>query len=266
MSEFDQRNQSIHTQTNNYYTAPPFPPVPPGPPPGPGRGNRRRWTIAAAAVTVVAAACAVAYVQAGNGDSSRTPSNEASGGTPRQPPAHTAPVVNATPSRSTPSPTPSASSSALAEYAVERTGKLRFTAPDDYFVVDFDTQPWVVPLTNDQYSELTDEEKEHHELDYRNPLWGYLEPAGRRATGILAPGQAATADSCREAAGTAPLSSTQMEDVARARTNGVVEGATLCTVTDQGRIVASKVTAIDRPGTAHAPVLGMDVTVWGAKG
>ncbi|WP_318202339.1 hypothetical protein [Streptomyces sp. SCL15-4] len=151
----------------------------------------------------MAAACAVAYVQAGNGDSSRTPSGEARGGTPRQPPARTAPVVNATPSRSTPSPT---------------------------------------------------------------PLWGCPEPAGRRAPGILAPGQAATAGSCREAAGTAPLSSTRMEDAARAGTNGVVEGATLSTVTDQGRSVASKATAIDRPGTAHAPVPGMDVTVWGAKG
>ncbi|GAB1336781.1 hypothetical protein ACE1SV_33710 [Streptomyces sp. E-15] len=259
MSDFDQRSQRIRTQTNNYYSVPPPPSVPPKPP----GGNRRTWMIVAAAVAVVATAAVSVYVVT-NGQEGT--SGAAHGGTRTPAPRHSAPAVTTPGPAAVSTPPSDASPSAATQYTQERTGRLRLAQPDNYFVIDFDAQQWVTRLTDERYAELTEEEKGHYELLYRNSLWGDLEPGGERTTGLLAPGEKATTASCLDAAGSVPLSTTQLENAGESKANGVVEGATLCTVTDEGRVVASRITDIERVESVRAPVVSMDVTVWKPAG
>ncbi|MGW2487531.1 hypothetical protein ACWCV9_09960 [Streptomyces sp. NPDC001606] len=223
-----------------------------------------------AGIVVVSAVSAVIVLkpfqggaQDANAGTGPTPSKSAvvHGGDAGQKGGASSPVQPAQDQSSSDRSEPSSSPSASPVYTVERTGDLRLNRPETPLYVDFDARSWARAISDDAFTVMSEGDKTKFDLSYMNSDEGALSVMNERQFGILKPGVDATADSCLDATGSAPWTSSFMNHYGNAKEEGLVEGATLCSVTEEGRVVAAKVVKVYTPDN-YAPYIDLSVRVW----
>jgi hypothetical protein len=218
----------------------------PSAPPSSGRGTKRRglvtYLIAVCAVTVVSLAVYGAIQLVGNRGQDE---NTADGRNPEPPSASTpSPGGSASPSG-----TPSTSASAAPPKVVTpHAGEplpLVLTPPecDTVVEIDLDKVPftkWVTVADGEDYEAPAGVDMTWTSCSSEN-----LRTRSGRHAGLVRRGQDVTKDRCRAAANGGGLENVKMWANLGVGNPGFVEGATMCVITDQDRLVAAKVIDMD---------------------
>ncbi|MGV9255759.1 hypothetical protein [Streptomyces sp. NPDC003697] len=127
--------------------------------------------------------------------------------------------------------------------------------------MDFDAHGWARAISGEAFEALPEEEQAKLDLSYIDASNGDLRAMNERQFGVLKPNVGATMESCMDATGSAPWTSARMDALGNAKETGLVAGATLCAVTEEGRVVAAKVVKVYAPGYS-APYIDFSVKVW----